>query len=228
MNTMQRTVLLALVFALIASTLLVADTDARRKHKHKQPENRASIVREIPNERASLIDSDIVTQPVNSDVLTRPRLDPSVLDQTVNPDILNPPEPDPCDEAEAALNGFLPLTETLKKTDSSWTKLTVKPGVSVLACDLLNRTFEVKFNNATIKTYARASSNGVTIGGWNEIASVSGSIRVSFTVDFSPPSTVILTDLKILDVNFTNVPNWLDSTVIKDALNAIFPSTIAI
>jgi hypothetical protein len=58
--------------------------------------------------------------------------------------------------------------------------------------------------------------------------SVSGSIRVSFTVDFSPPGTVILADLKILDVNFTNVPNWLDSTVIKDALNAIFPSTIAI
>jgi len=160
--------------------------------------------------------------------LNPPVINPDILTQPVNPDILNPPEADPCEEAEAALNGFLPETKTLKKTDSSWTKLTVKPGVSVLACDLLNRTFEVKFNNATIKTYARASSNGVTIGGWNEIASVSGSIRVSFTVEFSPPSTIILTDLKILDVNFANVPNWLDNSVIKDALNAIFPSTIAI
>jgi hypothetical protein len=228
MNTTQRTILVALVFALIASTLLAVDTDAKRKRKHKQRDNRASIVREVPNTRASLIDSDILTQPVNLDVVTRPRLDPSVLDQTVNPDILNPPEADPCDEAEAALEGFLPQTETLKKTDSSWTKLTIKPGVSVLACDLLNRTFEVKFNNATIKTYARASSNGVTIGGWNEIASVSGSIRVSFTVEFSPPSTIVLTDLKILDVNFSNVPNWLDNSVIKDALNAIFPSSIAV
>jgi len=228
MNTTQRTVLLALVFALIASTLLAVDTDAKRKRKHKNRDNRASIVREVPNARASLIDSDILSQPVNVDVVTRPRLDPSVLDQTVNPDILNPPEADPCAEAEAALNGFLPQTETLKKTDSSWTKLTVKPGVSVLACDLLNRTFEVRFNNATIKTYARASSNGVTIGGWNEVASVSGAIRVSFTVEFSPPSTVVLTDLKILDVNFNNVPNWLDNSVIKDALNAMLPSTIAI
>ena len=228
MNTMQRTVLLALVFALIASTLLAVDTDAKRKRKHKPHENRASIVREIPNERASLIDSDILTRQVNRDILNPPVINPDILTQPIDPDIWTPSEPDPCEEAEAALNGFLPQTETLKKTDSSWTKLTVKPGVSVLACDLLNRTFEVKFNNATIKTYARASSNGVTIGGWNEIASVSGSIRVSFTVEFSPPSTVILTDLKILDVNFTNVPNWLDSTVIKDALNAIFPSTIAI
>jgi hypothetical protein len=228
MNTTQRTVLLALVFALIASTLLAVDTDAKRKRKHKHRDNRASIVREIPNKRVSLIDSDVLTQPVKSDVVTRPRLDPGTLDQTVNPDILNPPEADPCEEAEAVLNGFLPQTETLKKTDSSWTKLIVKPGVSVLACDLLNRTFEVKFDNATIKTYARASSNGITIGGWNEVASVSGSIRVSFTVEFSPPSTIVLTDLKILDVNFNNVPNWLDSTVIKDALNAIFPSTIAI
>ena len=228
MNTTQRTIFLALIFALIASTLLAVDTDAKRKRKHKQRDNRASIVREIPNKRASLVDSDILTQPVKSDVVTRPRLDPSVLDQTVNPDILNPPEADPCEEAEAVLNGFLPQTETLKKTDSSWTKLTVKPGVSVLACDLLNRTFEVKFNNATIKTYARASSNGLTIGGWNEVASVSGSIRVSFTVEFSPPSTIVLTDLKILDVNFNNVPNWLEDSLIKDALNAIFPSTIAI
>ena len=209
MNTMQRTVLLALVFALIASTLLAVDTDARRKHKHKHRENPASIVQVDPN--ASFR-----------------RLDPNVRIPALNPGVLNPSEPDPCAEAEVALNGFLPQTETLKKSDSSWTKLTVKPGVSVLACDLLNRTFEVKFNNVTIKTYARASSNGVTIGGWNEIASVSGSIRVSFTVAFSPPSTVILTNLKVLSVNFTKVPNWLDNTVIKDALNAIFPSAIAV
>jgi hypothetical protein len=228
MNTTQRTVLLALIFAIIASTLLAVDTDAKRKRKHKNRENRVSIVREIPNDRASLIDSNILTQPVNVDVVTRPRLDPGVLDQTVNPDILNPPEADPCEEAEAVLNGFLPQTETLKKTDSFLAKLTVNPGVSVLACDLVSRTFEVKFDNATIKTYARASSNGVTIGGWNQLASMSGSIRVSFTVEFSPPSTVILTDLKVLDVNFNNVPNWLDSTVIKDALNAIFPGTIAV
>jgi hypothetical protein len=228
MNTTQRTILVALVFALIASTLLAVDTDAKRKRKHKQRDNRASIVREVPNARASLVGSDILTKPVNRDVVSDSRLDPGVLDQSVHPDILNPPEADPCDEAEAVLNGFLPQTETLKKTDSSCTKLTIKPGVSVLACDLLNRKFEVKFNNATIKTYARASSNGVTIGGWNEIASVSGSIRVSFTVEFSPPSTIVLTDLKILDVNFSNVPNWLDNSVIKDALNAIFPSTIAV
>jgi hypothetical protein len=228
MNTTQRTIFLALVFALIASTLLAVDADAKRKRKHKHRDNRASIVREVPNEQFSLIDSNILTRPVNRDILNPPVINPDILTQPVNPDVWTPSEPDPCAEAESVLNGFLPQTETLKKTDSSWTKLTVKPGVSVLACDLLNRTFEVKFNNATIKTYARASSNGVTIGGWNEIASVSGSIRVSFTVEFSPPSTLILTDLKILDVNFNNVPNWLDSTVIKDALNAIFPSTIAI
>src|SRR5687768_198403 len=132
MNTTQRTVFLALIFALIASTLLAVDTDAKRKRKHKHRENRASIVREVPNSRASLIDSNILTQPVNSDVVTRPRLDPSDLDQTVNPDILNPPEADPCEEAEAALDGFLPQTETLKESDSFKAKLTINPGVSVL------------------------------------------------------------------------------------------------
>jgi hypothetical protein len=228
MNTTQRTVLLALLFALIASTLLAVDTDAKRKRKRKHHENRASIVREIPNERASLIDSDILTQPVNSDVVTRPRLDPSVLDQTVNPDILNPSEPDPCAEAETALNGFLPQTENLKKTDTYWARLTVKPGVSVLACDLSSGFFEVKFNNVQLEQFGKASVGGVAVGGWNDIASVSGTIRVSFTVGFTPPSTIVLTNLNILAVNFSNVPNWLDNSVIKDALNAIFPSTIAV
>ena len=91
MNTTQRTVLLALVFALIASTLLAVDTDAKRKRKHKQRENRASIVREVPNERASLIDSDILTQPVNRDLVNPPAINPDILNQPVNPDILNPP-----------------------------------------------------------------------------------------------------------------------------------------
>jgi hypothetical protein len=222
MNTTQRTVFLALVFALIASTLLAVDTDAKRKRKHKQREDRASIVRQIP----ATADR---RQPLEVDV----RL-PNIVDrrQPLEVDVrlpnIDPAEPDPCEEAEAALDGFLPQTETLEESDSFKAKLTVNPGVSVLACDLVNRTFEVKFDNATIKTYARASSNGVTIGGWNQLASMSGSIRVSFTVEFSPPSTIILTDLKVLDVNFNNVPNWLDSSVIKDALNAIFPSTIAI
>ncbi len=222
MNTTQRTVLLALVFAIIASTLLAVDSDAKRKRKHKHRENRASIVRQIPNTADR-------RQPLEVDV----RL-PNTVDrrQPLEVDVrlpnIDPAEPDPCEEAEAALDGFLPQTETLKESDSFKAKLTINPGVSVLACDLLNRTFEVKFNNATIKTYARASSNGVTIGGWNQLASMSGSIRVSFTVDFSPPSTIVLTDLKILDVNFNNVPNWLDDSVIKDALNAMIPSTIAI
>ena len=222
MNTTQRTVFLALVFALIASTLLAVDSDAKRKRKHKNRDNRASIVRQIPNTADP-------RQPLEVDVRLPNTVDRSQpLEVDVRLPNTDPAEPDPCEEAEAALDGFLPQTETLKESDSFKAKLTINPGVSVLACDLLNRTFEVKFDNATIKTYARASSNGVTIGGWNQLASMSGSIRVSFTVDFSPPSTIVLTDLKILDVNFNNVPNWLDDSVIKDALNAMIPSTIAI
>lgn len=228
MNTTQRTVLLALVFALIASTLLAVNTDAKHKRKHKERENRASIVREIPNAQGSLLDQDILTQPVNRDILNPPVGNPDILTQPVNPDVLNPPAPDPCAEAEAALNGFLPQTKTLKKSDTYWARLTVKPGVSVLACDLGSGSFEVRFDNVRLEQFGKASVGGVAVGGWNDIASVSGSIRVNFTIGFTPPSTVVLSNLNVLAVNFSNVPNWLDNSVIKDALNAIFPSTIAI
>ena len=100
MNTTQCTVLLALVFALVASTLLAVDTDAKRKRKHKHRENRASIVRVEPN--ASFR-----------------RLDPNVQLPELSPDILTPAEPDPCNAAEAALNGFLVLAVSIDNFPNS-------------------------------------------------------------------------------------------------------------
>jgi hypothetical protein len=73
----------------------------------------------------SLLDPDVLTRPVNRGISNPPAIDPDILTQPVNPDVLTPSEPDPCEEAEAALNGFLPQTETLKKTDSSWTNRNV-------------------------------------------------------------------------------------------------------
>ena len=139
------------------------------------------------------------------------------------PVVVQPDDPDPCDAAEDVLNGFLPETATLKKTTSFWAKLTVKDGVSVVQCNLGSGGFEVKFHNTTIKTYARPGG----IGGWNHIASISCSIRVKFAVGFSPPSTVVLSNLSVVAVNCSNSPNWLDKTLVKKALNAIFPSSIS-
>ena len=129
-------------------------------------------------------------QPVNTTLLAPPigrtgrdgsLRDLGDLSQTINPDVLNP-EPDPCDDAEQILDGFLPQTATLTKSDSFWAKLTVGEGATVLTCDLANHYFEVRFDNATIKTYTRASAGGVTIGGWNYTGSISGAIRVSFVI----------------------------------------------
>jgi hypothetical protein len=139
------------------------------------------------------------------------------------PVVIQPDEPDPCDAAEEALHGFLPETATLKKTTSFWAKLTVKDGVSVVQCNLGSGGFEVKFHNTTIKTYARPAG----IGGWNHVASISCAIRVTFAVGFSPPSTVTLSNLNVVAVNCNNSPNWLDKTLVKKALNAIFPSSIS-
>jgi hypothetical protein len=257
MNTSQRTILVAMVFALIASMVLGHETDAKQKHRHHDNrDHRASISREAAKDRGSLVNADakrkrkghrsranVVQVDPNAQVppasatllagpIGRTASDPSLRDlgnlsQTINPGVLDP-EPDPCDEVEPVLNGFLPQTKTLTESDSFKAKLTVGQGVSVITCDLANHYFEVRFNNANIKTYVRASAGGVSIGGWNQTASLSGSIRVSFTVNFSPPSTIVLTNLKVLGVNFENTPNWLDNSLIKDALNAMFPDSIAI
>jgi hypothetical protein len=201
MKASQRTVLLALVFALIASSLLAVDTDAKRKRGNRQRENQSQLVQLVPKNQKN----------------QGPLSQLSYLDETINF-----PEPSPCDPAEEALNGFLPETVTLKKTDTFWAKLTVDKGASVLECDLSSGDFEVKFDNATVRTYGRPY-----IGGWNHIASFSCSIRVSFDLGFSPPSTVVLSNLKVLSVNCENSPNWLDNSIVKDGLNSIFPSTIS-
>jgi hypothetical protein len=256
MNTTQRTVLVAMVFALIASLFLGFEADAKRKQRQQNNrDQRPSISREAAKDRGSLVSAakrkrkgqgrrgnagkgnrDAQVQPVNATLLAVPvgrtapdgsLRDLGDLSQTINPDVLNP-EPDPCDDAEQILDGFLPQTATLTKSDSFWAKLTIGDGATVITCDLANRLFEVRFDNATIKTYVRASAGGVSIGGWNHTASFSGSVRVSFSVSFSPPSTIVLTDLQVLGANFENTPNWLDNSVVKDALNAMFPESIVI
>ncbi|MGH2615800.1 MAG: hypothetical protein ACRDJC_11210 [Thermomicrobiales bacterium] len=199
MHTSRRAFLLALVFTLIASSLLALDADAKRKRGNRHRENRSQIVQLAPKNQRPLSQLPELDLPVNL------------------------PEPSPCDPAEAALNGFLPETVTLKKTETYLAKLTVNKGASVLECDLSSGDFEVKFGNATLKTYGKVPY----VGGWNHIASLSCSIRVSFSPGFSPPSTVVLSNLKVLAVNCENSPNWLDNSVVKDGLNAIFPSSIS-
>ena len=145
------------------------------------------------------------------------------LDQTINF-----PEPSPCDPAEDVLNGFLPETVTLTKNDTYWAKLTVGPGASILECDLSDGRFEVRFNNVTLDQYGKASVGGISVGGWNRIAPpLSGKIRVGFHLGFSPPNTVVFSNLAVLDVDIENSPNWLDDNVIKQGLNSIFPTTLA-
>ena len=194
MTTTHRTLFLALVFALVASSLLAAPIDAKRKHRpaKQAPQSQLINLKDLKN-------------------LPPIAVDPSVYD----------PEPDPCDIAEDALDSYLPQTVTLKKTDTSLYKMEVKKGASIVECNLSSHYFEVKFN-ATLKQYGKIPY----VGGWNFISSTSCSLRTGFTLGFSFPSTVILSNLNVLAVNCTNVPNWLDNSLVKDALNAIFPSTI--
>ena len=163
MKSTHCTVFLALVFALVASLLLAAPIAAKRKH-HPAPGTSQSQLINIKN-------------------LPPIAVDPSVYD----------PTPDPCDIAEEALDGYLPRTVTLKKTDTSLYKLEVKKGASIVACNLSSHYFEVKFN-AALKQYGKIPY----VGGWNFISSTSCSLRMSFSLGFSLPSTVILSNLNVL------------------------------
>ena len=162
MNATHRTVLVALVFALIASSLVAVDTDAKRKRKHRNRKSRAGIVRVVPDTR----DADVAEASFARIDLPHqiPQLDPSI----------QIPAPDSCGSAAAALNRFLPQTVTLKKTDNYWAKLILEPGVSILACDPTSGSFAVRFDDVTLEQYGKASTGGVSIGGWNLIASLSG------------------------------------------------------
>lgn len=207
MKTTQRIVLIALVFALIAGSLLAVDGEAKRKRRShgRANANIAQVVNLIPDQRS-------------------PKFDPNVGLPNINPGVLDDPDPDPCDLAESALDGFLPKTVTLKKTETYWAKLTVNKGVSVLACDLSSGEFEVKFNDVKLRQYAKVPY----VGGWNSSApTLTCALRVGFELSFSHPGTVILSDLEVRSVNCANSPNWLDNSVVKDGLNAVFPDTIA-
>jgi hypothetical protein len=133
-----------------------------------------------------------------------------------------PADPDAaCDAAEAVINSYLPETKTVASSSAYKAKLTIKDG-NVLNCDLANYYFEIRLP-ITLKQYAR-----VPVVGWKPIASTSGQVRVSFTVVYVSSSSIKLTNLQVLGLNINNVPNWFDSTVIKDWLNVILPNTLTV
>lgn len=183
----RRTVLLALVFALLASSLLVVETDAKRKRGSHS--NQSRFVQIDPNHQI-------------------PKLDPDVLN------------PNPCDAAEAALNGFLPQTVTLKKTASYWAKMTVGKGTSDRYCFFPDGEFQISFINTTVRQYVKGPN-----GRWISIApALSGRIRVRFAVDSIPPSTYEFSELDVLAVEIYNLPSSLQEPV-RTGIDAMFPDT---